>query len=153
VGAARPPGGGVLTVTRASGADQARIHDLVQIVVDETYGGLWAPPPITIDAEDWSLGWIAVLGDELAGIALTGGEWLDDLWVLKPFRGCGVGSRLLAAAEDEIAGRGHASARLRVVRDNASARAFYERRGWRAVRVFPHERLPVTMVELAKALA
>ena len=48
--------------------------------------------------------------------------------------------------------RGHAVARLRLVQSNAKARVFYDNRGWRALREFPHEHLPVTMIEMAKHL-
>jgi GNAT superfamily N-acetyltransferase len=124
----------------------------VQAVVDETYGGLWAEPPLGIDEEDWSLAWIAVAGKEIAGMTLTDREWVSDLWVLHPFRGLGAGTALLATGEAEIAGRGHAVARLRLVQSNANARVFYGNRGWRALREFPHEHLPVTMIEMAKHL-
>jgi GNAT superfamily N-acetyltransferase len=125
---------------------------VVQAVVDETYGGLWAEPPLRIDEEDWSLAWVAVSGEEIAGMTLTDREWVSDLWVLPALRGAGIGSALLATAEAEIGGRGHAFARLRVVESNTRARVFYENRGWLAQRKFPHEHLPVRMIEMAKHL-
>jgi GNAT superfamily N-acetyltransferase len=124
----------------------------VQTVVDETYGGIWASPPLKIDEEDWSLAWVAVAGREIAGMALTHQEWVSDLWVLQPFRGIGGGALLLAQSETEIAERRYASARLRLVRLNTKAQVFYARRGWLVQREFSHERLPITMIEMAKFL-
>ena len=45
-------------------------------------------------------------------------------------RGLGIGSRLLAAAEDEARGRGLPYMGLMVTEDNAAARALYERAGY-----------------------
>ena len=128
------------------------VRRIVQTVVDETYGGLWAPPPLTIDEEDWSLAWVAAVETGLAGMVLTLGEWVSDLWVLAEHRGIGVGTLLLARAEAEIAERGVRTGRLRLVRQNAAARAFYAGRGWTVRKEFPHEILPVAMLEMAKAL-
>jgi len=124
----------------------------VQTVVNETYGGLWAPPPLHIDEEDWSLAWIGVLHATITGMALTHREWLSDLWVLREFRGIGIGSLLLARAEAEIAESGNPCARLRVVQSNTTAQAFYAAHGWAAKREFPHERLPIVMIEMEKVL-
>jgi GNAT superfamily N-acetyltransferase len=44
--------------------------------------------------------------------------------------GHGIASALLASATAWIADRGHPSARLRVVEEQARARRFYEREGW-----------------------
>jgi ribosomal protein S18 acetylase RimI-like enzyme len=140
-----------IIVRRPSHSEHPSVRGVVQAVVDETYGGLWAEPPLQIDEEDWSLAWVAISGLDIAGMTLTDREWLSDLWVLGPFRGLGAGTAL-AAAEAEIARRGHAVARLRVVQSNARARAFYEARGWRVQRTFPREHLPVTMFEMAKHL-
>lgn len=125
---------------------------VVQAVVDEVYGGLWAPPPIPIDEDCWDLSWIAVLDAKIVGVALTNGEWLDDLWVLRGNRGCGVGQRLLAKGEAEIVARGHDTLRLRVTQSNEAAIAFYRRHGWQIARAFPHEKYPVTMLEMLKVV-
>jgi ribosomal protein S18 acetylase RimI-like enzyme len=83
-------------------------------------------------------------------MVLTSGEWLDDLWVIREHRGCGIGQRLLAQGEAEIAARGHRTLRLRVVQSNAAAIAFYRRYGWRIAHEFPHEKFPVTILEMFK---
>ncbi len=124
---------------------------MVQTVVDEIYGGLWAPSPLPIGEEDWSLAWVAVLDERIVGMVLTSAEWIGDLWVLRENRGHGLGKRLLTQAEVEIAERGGGTLRLRVIKSNTNAVSFYLRQGWRVEREFPNERLPVTMLEMAKA--
>lgn len=128
------------------------VRAVVQTVVDEVYGGLWAPSPIRIDDEGWELSWIAVVHGTIVGVVLTSGEWLDDLWVLRESRGYGVGKRLLAQGEAEIIARGYETLHLRVVQSNAVAIDFYRRHGWRIARAFPHERLPITMLEMFKPI-
>ncbi len=122
----------------------------MQTVVDEVYGGLWAPPPIPVDEENWSLSWVAVVNATIAGMVLTHEEWISDLWVLRERRRCGIGRRLLAQGEAEIVARGCRTLRLRVVQSNTAAIEFYLRQGWRVAREFPHERFPVMMLEMIK---
>lgn len=128
------------------------VRALVQTVVDEVYRGLWVPSPLPIDDEGCDLSWIAVVDATIVGVVRTGGEWLDDLWVLRETRGCGVGQRLLAHGEAEIVARGHEELWLRVVQSNAVAIEFYHRHGWRIARAFPHERFPITMLEMVKSI-
>jgi ribosomal protein S18 acetylase RimI-like enzyme len=123
---------------------------VVQTVVDETYGGLWAPAPLPVGEANWQLSWIAVLNAKIVGMVLTSEEWLDDLWVLRENRGRGIGQHLLAQGEAEIAARGHRTLRLRVIQSNAAAIAFYHKHGWRTACEFPHEKFPVTMLEMFK---
>ena len=85
-------------------------------------------------------------------MVLTEEEWISDLWVLPEGRGCGVGRRLLAHGEAEIAGRGHRIFRLRVLKLNTEAIQFYRRQGWRVDREFPHEKFPVRMLEMVKSV-
>jgi hypothetical protein len=68
------------------------VRAVVQTVVDEIYGGVWAPPPLPIGEANWHLSWIAVLGTKIVGMVLTSGEWLDDLWVLRESRDVGLDS-------------------------------------------------------------
>ena len=126
--------------------------DSVRAVVDEVYGGLWAPAPLPLDEEIWSLSWVAVADTRIIGMVLTQEEWISDLWVLREGRGCGVGRRLLAQGEAEIAGRGYPLFRLRVLQSNTAALGFYRRQGWRVAREFPHEKFPVMMLEMVKSV-
>lgn len=134
-------------------ADEAgAVRQLVQTVVDETYGGQWAEASLPVGEEDWSLGWVAASATTLMGWMKTEADWIDDLWVLSAFRRQGVGSALLAHGEAEIARRGFTIARLRVVNSNARAIAFYSAKGWRPLTETPHERLPVSMLAMSKSL-
>jgi ribosomal protein S18 acetylase RimI-like enzyme len=128
------------------------VRALVQTVVDETYGGLWATPPLAVGEENWHSFWVAVREAKIIGVVRTSGEWLDDLWVLRESRGSGVGQRLLAQAEVEMIARGYETLHLRVVQSNAGAIEFYHRHGWRIARAFPHERFPITMLEMFKTI-
>ncbi|MFB7291977.1 GNAT family N-acetyltransferase [Actinacidiphila glaucinigra] len=64
------------------------------------------------------------------GFAALGGDWLEHLYLRPDMRGRGIGTRLL----DEVV-RHHPDGplSLHVFRRNTAARAFYERRGFRAV--------------------
>ena len=98
------------------------VRAVVQTVVDEIYGGLWAPPPLPIDEDCWHLSWVAVVDTKIVGVVLTEEQWLSDLWVLRESRGRGIGQRLLARAEAEIVGHGHQTLRLRVLQSNTRAK-------------------------------
>jgi len=128
------------------------VRAIVQTVVDEIYGGLWAPPPLPVDEENWHSSWVAVQDAKIIGVVRTSGEWLDDLWVLRENRGYGAGERLLVQGEAEIIARGHETLHLRVVQSNAAGIEFYRRHGWRITRGFPHERFPITMLEMCKPI-
>ncbi len=138
-------------IRRAKAGERDSVRSVVQTVVDEVYGGLWAPAPIPIDEEDWFLAWVAIVDTRIVGMVLTSEAWIGDLWVLREYRGRGLGQRLLAQAEAEIAGRNLGTFRLRVIKSNTNAVSFYLRQGWRVEREFPNERLPVTMLEMAKS--
>jgi ribosomal protein S18 acetylase RimI-like enzyme len=141
-----------LLVRRPQPEEHESVRAVVQTVVDETYGGLWASPPLPVGEGSWHSSWVAVRDAKIIGVVRTSGEWLDDLWVLRESRGYGVGQRLLAQAEAEIIARGHETLHLRVVQSNAAAIEFYQRHGWRIVRAFPHESFPITMLEMFKPI-
>jgi len=139
-----------MLIRRPQPEELDRVRAVVQTVLDETYGGLWAPPPLPVDEEGWHDSWVAVSDAKIIGVVRTGGEWLDDLWVLRESRGRGVGQRLLAQGEAEIIARGHETLHLRVVQSNGAAIEFYRRHGWESARVFAHQRFPITMLEMFK---
>jgi GNAT superfamily N-acetyltransferase len=130
--------------------EHSQIHRLVTAVVNETYGGIWPTTPIHVEEEDWHAGWVAAASDDLIGWMLTSDCWLEDLWVPRSSWGQGVGSALLARAEQEIAARGIATANLSVIASNARAIAFYERRSWQRLREVPHELLSIPRLEMTK---
>ena len=127
------------------------VRAMVLTIVDETYGDLFAPNPVPIDEQDWSAAWVAVSNTKIIGVILTRNEWISDLWVLPESRSQGVGERLLIKGELEIAGRGHATLRLRVVKSNARAVRFYLHHGWRVAHEFPHKKFLHAMLELIKS--
>jgi ribosomal protein S18 acetylase RimI-like enzyme len=151
---------GSLVIRRATPKDVEALKAFVKMVIDEVYVYLWALPSLAagrcaistqIDSEDWTKAWIALDGDMLIGTVRTREEWLEDLWVLDKHRNRGVGRQLLLHGEAEIRERGYKTSRLRVVKANESAVAFYKRMGWHGIKEFPHEDLPsITMLELSK---
>jgi GNAT superfamily N-acetyltransferase len=113
----------------------------------------WTPDPV--DVEDaqvaerlarpgvWCL--LATSGGRPAGQAtlapalteddppepIAGLGHLRHLFVAPDGQGTGLAAHLLSAALGEAAARGYARVRLWTPRDNARARAFYRREGWR----------------------
>jgi ribosomal protein S18 acetylase RimI-like enzyme len=71
--------------------------------------------------------------DTVVGFASVAEDELTSLYVDPAAQGAGVGSRLLADAEERIRAAGHPRAWLYVYADNGQGRAFYERHGWRLV--------------------
>jgi GNAT superfamily N-acetyltransferase len=55
---------------------------------------------------------------------------IDELFVMPEARSCGVGGRLLAAAETALAARGCVRVQLQLGVANTAGRAFYEHRGY-----------------------
>lgn len=52
--------------------ESAGVQLLVQTVVDEVYGGLWAEPPLPLGDGDWTGAWVAVVGGVVVGVAASG---------------------------------------------------------------------------------
>jgi GNAT superfamily N-acetyltransferase len=100
----------------------------------------------------WLQALVAEQDGRIVGLIVAEDDWIEDLWVAEPYRGRGVGSRLLAAGEREIAARGHGMAHLRVVAENESARRFYAVRGWAETSPYPHEKWGFEMLDLIKPL-
>jgi ribosomal protein S18 acetylase RimI-like enzyme len=140
-------------IRRPQPEEHDSIRGVVQTVVDEIYGGVWALPLLPVEEENWQSFWVAVRDAKIIGVVRTSREWLDDLWVLRENRGYGVGQRLLAEGEAEIIARGYETLHLRVVQSNAAAIKFYRHHGWGIARAFPHEKFPITMLELFKRIA
>ena len=68
---------------------------------------------------------------QLAGFASLREAEVAAIYVDPPAQGAGVGTALLAAAEQALRAAGCADAFLWVLSENELARAFYEARGWR----------------------
>jgi ribosomal protein S18 acetylase RimI-like enzyme len=129
------------------------VRALVTTVANENFGDLFAPStvPLNLEEDVWSLAWVAVSNAKIIGVVLTRQEWISDLWVLRESRRQGVGRRLLAQGESEIASRGHRMFRLRVVKSNTVAVQFYLQQGWQIGREFPHEKFHHEMFEMVKS--
>jgi ribosomal protein S18 acetylase RimI-like enzyme len=140
-------------IRRAQLHEYDLVRELIEVVVTETFKELFAPNPVPLEFkdEDWPLAWVATSNDKILGVIITHEEWVDDLWVLREHRRQGVGSRLLAQGESEIAARGFETCRLRVVKSNLVAVEFYFRQGWRIAREFDHEKYGHPMLEMAKS--
>jgi len=74
---------------------------------------------------------IAVDREQPVGAACVADGWLEGLYVVPERWGTGLGEELHDRALDEVRGLGAGSCKLWVLEDNARARRFYERRGWR----------------------
>lgn len=73
--------------------------------------------------------WGAGQQDDLLGVIAFREGWVDQLYVLPPMQGQGVGSRLL-----DIAKTSHHRLNLWTFQRNEGARHFYEAQGFQAVR-------------------
>lgn len=139
-------------VIRQARPDEGRaIHELVQIIADETFAYLFANRQVPIGETNWLSAWLAISGEEIVGVTMTRDEWVSDLWVRNDSRRTGIGAMLLAHAEREIRSREHGTFRLRIVKSNTRAVQFYESQGWRVHREFPHEKFGHLMFEMIKS--
>ena len=129
-----------LVIRRPQASEYGSVRLLIETVANETFKDLFAPNPVPLKFkdEDWPLAWVGVSDEEIVGVIITNQEWVDDLWVLREQRRRGVGNRLLAQGEAEIAARGYRTCRLRVVRSNAVAVQFYLNQGWQIAREFAY---------------
>jgi GNAT superfamily N-acetyltransferase len=142
-----------MTIRRIRPDELQAAHAFVQSVVNETYAFVWGENVPAISETDWSPSWVADNGAGLIALMLTSADWVEDLWIAKPHRRLGLGTKLLALGEEEIRARGFAAAKLRVVAGNTAAESFYRRHGWNALRQYPHERLPIEMIDFEKRLS
>ncbi len=138
-------------IMRATAAEFPAINRLVNEVTREIYAHL-LPENYTGSDENWEKAWVAKRGDSIVAVMLSANEWIDDLWIQREERDKGIGSKLLARGETEIAARGHSRARLRLVAENEQALQFYLSKNWSVGRKFPHEKFGFPMLELTKSL-
>ncbi len=74
--------------------------------------------------------WVEEVAGRIAGFVVLEGEKLRAIYDDPNAQGAGVGTRLLAFAEHELAEAGIEDAVLTCMEQNQHARGFYERRGW-----------------------
>lgn len=74
--------------------------------------------------------WVEEIEDQVAGFVVLEGSKVRAIYVDPGAQGAGVGTRLLAFAERELADAGIEQAELTCLELNGHARGFYDRRGW-----------------------
>jgi GNAT superfamily N-acetyltransferase len=131
--------------------DLAAVEAFVARIAGEVYGHLFQGEPPRPNG-NWGASLLADLDGRIIGAMVAGDDWIEDLWVAEECRNRGVGGRLLAAGERQIAARGHARGHLRVIAENLGARRFYARHGWSETESYPHERWGFAMIDLTKPL-
>jgi len=108
-----------------SGFDEERVaRELRRLLGDAALGNAW----IATDAGTPVGYLIAVYVFSLEHLGLT--AEIDEFFVLPEYRGHGLGSRLLQAAEAEFDARGCTNVFLQIGRENGSARGFYRAHGY-----------------------
>jgi len=130
------------------------LDDLVAIW-REVYAADYAallPAGVDLLFEPRGEAWVAEADGAVAGFAYVDGEWLDELWVRKPFQGRGIGAALVRHAETLMRKAGVAHARLSVLQANPRAIALYRRLGWTESHAFQDRRSGVWNFEMGKEL-
>jgi GNAT superfamily N-acetyltransferase len=128
--------------------------DLIAIwreVFSADYVGL-LPAGVELLFEPRGEAWVAEADGLVAGFAYVDGEWLDELWVRKPFQGRGIGAARVRRAETHMRDARVARARLSVLQANPRAIALYRRLGWTEDHAFQDKRSGVWNFEMRKEL-
>jgi N-acetylglutamate synthase len=84
---------------------------------------------------------VAILGSVIGGFDGRRGL-IYHLAVAAPFRGLGIGSRLMDAVESRLRAKGCLKCYLLVTSDNSEAEGYYQHRGWQpmdSIRLFGKE--------------
>ena len=125
---------------------RARRHEIDEIVdlVGRAHAETYAPPTLDIQQyladtaakahrhrRFWRTYLVAEQAGRIVGVVQTFENVVNALYVDKDARRCGIGARLLAAAEATMRAKGVGSARVRVADGYPRVMAFYERQGWR----------------------
>jgi ribosomal protein S18 acetylase RimI-like enzyme len=144
-------------VRTARSGDFAAIVRICKSSMVATYGGFldqekmkpWVEGEATNNYVTSMLGdmLVAVDGDRIDGVVAIAGDTIDLVWVAIERRGRGIGTALMAAAENAIRRRGQPKARLEVFEPNRDAIRFYEARGW-----LRQDRYPDPMAGVDKVL-
>jgi ribosomal protein S18 acetylase RimI-like enzyme len=93
---------------------------------------------------------VAEVEGVVAGFVYVDVEWLDELWVTRPFQGRGIGTALVGHAEGRMRTAGVACGRLSVLQVNTRAIALYRRLGWVETRPFRDARSGVWSLGMMK---
>lgn len=80
--------------------------------------------------EDGRACWVREVSDRIAGFVVVEEDLVAAIYVDPGAQGAGVGTGLLAFAEERLRAAGVGRGSLWCLRDNEHARAFYAARGW-----------------------
>ena len=117
---------------------------LGQKMVDRYIDSGAADAEITKHYEHLSL---AEHADQIVGLAVCFDDLVHLLMTRLDQQRCGVGTSLLRWCEAQIVSRGHQSARLETFSDNAQARQFYFKNGWKEVGKTSESGVPMVYFE------
>lgn len=176
MGNVAPPG---FRYRAATPRDAVALTGLITSAMD-TYRGFagpgWKPPPplqqetemrttlrrgdtrarVAFDADGGLVGftgWTPAPSEDAPSDGAVARAHLWALFAAPPAWGTGLAEELHSWSIDGMRGHGYVSAQLWVVRENARARAFYEREGWSAAGGEMHNKqLALTMVRYERGL-
>ena len=152
-----------LTLRPATETDQPAIVALCKASIATTYGVFMDPERMRpwVDGQEvehyvekmWPHMTLAVAVEEeqLLGVVALDGHVIDLLWIRADVRGHGIGSVLMGRAESTLAAD-HDVAELECFAPNGPSIAFYESRGYTAVRTYFEAASGVDKVVMTKSL-
>ena len=151
-----------LNLRPATEADQPAIVELCKTSITTTYGVFMDPERMRpwVDGQEvehyfermWPRMTVAVDDEQLLGVVALDGRVIDLLWIRANFRGRGIGSVLMEQAESKLAAD-HDVAELECFAPNRGSIAFYESRGYTAVRTYYEAASGVDKVVMTKPLS
>ena len=146
----------------ATAADEPAIVDICKTSIATTYGVFMDPERMRPWVEGreveeyvarmWPGMTVAVRDDQVLGVVALDGQVIDLLWIRGDLRGQGIGSVLMDQAEATLAAQ-HDVAELECFAPNYAGIAFYEARGYAAVRTYYEAASGVDKVVMTKPLA
>ena len=153
-----------LRLRPATEADQPAIVDICKTSITTTYGVFMNPERMRpwVDGQEvedyvarmWPRMTVAVAVDDeqLLGVVALDGHVIDLVWIRADLRGQGIGSVLMEQAEAMVAVH-HDVAELEYFAPNRASIAFYESRGYTAVRTYYEAASGVDRVVMTKPLS
>ena len=151
-----------LALRPATEADQPAIVDICKTSITKTYGIFMDPERMHpwVDGQEvedyvarmWPRMTLAVKDEQLLGVLALDGHVIDLLWIRADLRGRGIGSVLMEQAESTLAAD-HDVAELECFAPNHLSIAFYEARGYTAVRTYYEAASGVDRVVMTKPLS
>ena len=152
----------LLGLRQATEADQLAIVDICKASLTTTYGVFMNPERMRpwVDGQEveeyvarmWPRMTVAVGDEQVLGVVALDGHVIDLLWIRADLRGRGIGSVLMDQAESMLAAN-HDVAELECFAPNHGSIAFYEARGYTAVRTYYEAASGVDKIVMTKPLA